>query len=164
MVLAENRQFHKFIILTIILPFPHDSATHNQHLHFESPCALLMVNPSNESHTRAARDVVMASHASIAQSTIALKVFREAPSLELFLLRRLLFLPFVLCIIDRIRRRHLTPRRHFLNRRSQQPFRSQRSNQTESAPRQTNSAHAFRARQRLRETVRTRRWPRRAAP
>ena len=90
-----------------------------------------MVNPSNESHTRAARDVVMASYASIAQSTIALRVFRQAPSLDLFLPRRSPFLPFVLCIIDRIRRRHLTPRRHFLNRRSQQPFRSQRSNQTE---------------------------------
>jgi hypothetical protein len=43
-----------------------------------------MVNPSNESHTRAARDVVMASYASIAQSTIALRVFREA-SLETLL-------------------------------------------------------------------------------
>jgi hypothetical protein len=26
MVLAENRQFHKFIILTMMLPFTHDSA------------------------------------------------------------------------------------------------------------------------------------------
>src|SRR5712671_5673582 len=52
--------------------------THNEHLHFESPCALLQMNPSNESHTRAARDVVLASDASIAQSRIALRVLREA--------------------------------------------------------------------------------------
>jgi hypothetical protein len=56
-----------------------------------------MVNPSNESDTRAARDVVLAFNASIAQSTIALRVSREEPSLDLFLPRRSPFLPFVFC-------------------------------------------------------------------
>src|SRR4029077_18775172 len=49
-VLTENRQFYKFIIITIILPFPHDSVTRRENalgVPVRSPSSSSCRNPAD---------------------------------------------------------------------------------------------------------------------